>query len=260
MQGTATSFDRLPVRYQVQGESAAALVLVHGWSCDRSYWRATLDPFADRYRVVAVDLGGHGESGVQRSTWSMPAFGADVAAVVQALELSRLVLVGHSMGGDVAVEAARQLPGRVAGLVWVDTYRNLADAEPDLARLERFIAPFRADFVTATRGFARRLFGPEASGELIEQVATDMSSAPPEIALNAMWHAFSHQQAAVTGVGELALPTVAINPDNGRTDIDSLARFGVHAVLMPGVGHFPMLEDPDGFNRLLAGVVQPWLD
>ena len=121
----AISPDGIRIRFDVDGSGPRAIVFVHGWSCDRTYWAPQMLAFADRFRVVAVDLAGHGESGVGRSSWTMPAFGDDVVAVVEKLGLENVVLVGHSMGGDVIVEAALTLGDRGAGLVWVDTYSRL---------------------------------------------------------------------------------------------------------------------------------------
>src|SRR4051794_35770106 len=109
MEGVATSEDGVQVSFESRGTAAPAVVFVHGWSCDRRYWQRQLDHFAERHQVVAVDLGGHGESGSGRTNWTMPSFAADVVSVVEDLALGPMVLVGHSMGGDVVVEAARHL-------------------------------------------------------------------------------------------------------------------------------------------------------
>ena len=144
-QGRAASADGVAIAYEDHGAGTPVLVFVHGWSCDRTYWKGQFEPLGRRYRVVAIDLAGHGESETSRQAWTMAAFGTDVAAVVETLGLARVILIGHSMGGDVIVEAARRLRGRVAGLVWVDVYRKL-DAPPTAERIEAFVAPFRADF------------------------------------------------------------------------------------------------------------------
>ena len=198
--------------FEVRGVGAPTLVLVHGWSCDRGYWRGQLGPLAARYRTAAVDLAGHGESGADRRAWTMAAFGEDVVAVVERLGPGELVLVGHSMGGDVIVEAARRLGDRVAGLVWVDTYNSLG-APPTDNELQAFTAPFREDFAAATRTMVRRLFTPAADPELVEWVAADMSAAPPEIAIDALRHAVANEPGVVAGLRELHAPVVAINPD-----------------------------------------------
>lgn len=255
MKDVALSADGIPVCYEAHGTGAPALVFVHGWSCDRGYWGAQIDHFARRYQVVSIDLAGHGGSGVGREAWTMPAFGTDVLAVVEKLGLGEVVLIGHSMGGDVVVEAALRLPGRVAGVVWVDAYRKLGEPH-SREQVDEFLAPLREDFVTASIDLVRRMFGPGADADLVERVVAGMSVAPPEIAVDVVDHAVSNDRAILASLRELTAPVVAINPDYRPNDIESLRSYGVETVLMPGVGHFLMLEDPEGFNRLLGGVIE----
>src|SRR5262249_39087570 len=99
VQDFARSGDGVPVAYDVRGRGSTALVFVHGWCCDRFHWRNQVDAFAPDYRVVAIDLGGHGASGANRKTWDVAALAGDVEAVLRALRLDRVILVGHSMGG-----------------------------------------------------------------------------------------------------------------------------------------------------------------
>ena len=231
-----------------------ALVFVHGWSCDRTYWTAQLVPFAKDFDVVAVDLAGHGESGRGREAWTIEAFGHDVAATVRALPHARVILIGHSMGGDVIVAAARQLPGRISGLVWVDTYSKLGTPH-NPERVQAFVAKLRANFVEETRGLVRGMFPAQADRALVERVALDMSSAPPEIAVAAVESALRYNDEIPQALRELQLPVVAINPDYRANDIASLKQHGVETVVMPGVGHFLMMEDPDRFNAFLRRVI-----
>jgi pimeloyl-ACP methyl ester carboxylesterase len=253
VRGVARSSDGIPLAFEVHGAGAPALVFVHGWSCDRGYWSGQLAAFSDRHQVVAVDLAGHGESGGGRQTWTMAAFGDDVAAVVRHLGLGEVVLIGHSMGGDVVVETALRLGDQVLGVVWADTYSSLGDP-PTREELEGFAAPFREDFVAATRAFVRRISGP-APADLVEWVAADMSAAPPEVAIEVMEHAVGNEPAVLAALPRLTAPVVAINAGHRPTDSEALRGHGVRAVVMPGVGHFLMLEDPATFNRLLGEVV-----
>lgn len=250
----AFSSDGIPIAYEAKGTGAPALVFVHGWSCDRRYWRGQVGHFAARRHVVAIDLAGHGESGMGRSAWTMAAFGDDVIAEVNRLELGELVLIGHSMGGDVIVEAALHLTDRVIGLVWVDTYTDL-DQPLDLDEIERFAAPFREDFASTTRDFVRRMFLHNSDPGLVEWVAADMSAAPPDIAIDALARAIGNVRAIPGLLERLSAPLVAINPDHRPTDIESLHRHGVTTRVMSGVAHFLMMEDPSRFNRLLEDVV-----
>ena len=170
--------DGVRIAYETHGRGAVAVVLVHGWSCDRTYWREQIAPLAAQFQVVTVDLAGHGASGRNRRAWTIASFGGDVAAVVEKLGLRRAVLVGHSMGGDVIAEAARALPGRVEGLVWVDTYKQLGTFRTP-EQVQAMVSSFRADFRKTTRAFVRLMFARGADPALVERVVADMSSAPP---------------------------------------------------------------------------------
>src|SRR5688572_28072270 len=118
--------DGVEMSYVVAGQGDPALVFVHCGNCRKEIWTETLDAFSPSHRVVAMDLPGHGRSGANRKEWSLPALGADVAALVEHLKLTNVILVGNSLGGPVSMEAARILgPKRVRGIVAVDTLHNV---------------------------------------------------------------------------------------------------------------------------------------
>jgi pimeloyl-ACP methyl ester carboxylesterase len=252
---TVPSADGVPIAYEVVGQGSPALVLVHGWSCDRGYWKEQIEYLAPQYKLVLIDLAGHGESGMGRKDYTMAAFGADVAAVVDSLGLDKVVLVGHSMGSDVVVEAARLLKGKVAGLVWVDQYDSLDDFN-STESVEAFVAKFRKDFRGATESFVRGMFGPNADPKLSDRIAKDMASAPPAVGLSALRNTLLNGPSLPAALAELKLPVVELNADRHPTDHASLARHGVKAFVMPDIGHFLMLEDPQRFNRSLDSVVK----
>jgi pimeloyl-ACP methyl ester carboxylesterase len=116
--------------------------------------------------------------------------------------------------------------------------------------------PFRANFVEETRRYVRTMFDSSTDPSLIERVARDMSAAPLDVALGAMEAAWTFGAAVPALLDTLRLPLVAINPDNSFTDVESLRRFGIGVVLMPRVGHFPMLEDSQAFNHQLVRAVK----
>lgn len=259
VQGTATSHDGVSISYETLGSGTPALVFVHGWSCDRSYWQGQLEPFSLDFRVVGIDLAGHGESGRDREEWTIASYGADVAAVVEQLGLERVVLIGHSMGGDVVVDAARLLPGRVAGMVWVDTYSRLGTVRTP-EQVSAFLAPLRANFADSTYALVRRrLFLPTSDSALAERVARDMASAPPDIALASLESSITNDRVVPAVLEELDLPVASLNPEDSSPDVEALERHGVQVVLVPGVGHFMMMEDPVAFNAILMDVIEGFL-
>jgi pimeloyl-ACP methyl ester carboxylesterase len=253
-EGETTSADGVPIHYRVEGRGDPALVFVHGWSCDASYWDAQVKAFRGRHRVVTIDLAGHGRSGTGRADWTIPAFAEDVVAVIRHLDLKRSVLIGHSMGGPVTLEVARMLPERVAALVPVDT---LQDAEMELSpdELEAFLGSLRDDFVGATGKFVRGMFPADAESALVDKVAGDMSSAPPEVAIGAMRGIFTYDVRAA--LSQVRTPIRCINSEMHPTMLEINRRYApqFEVVTMPGLGHFPMLEKPRAFNRLLARAV-----
>lgn len=252
---TTMSPDGVPIAYEALGSGAQALVFVHGWSCDRSYWSEQLQAFARDHRVVAMDLAGHGDSGRNREEWTIAAYGADVAAVVDALDLERVILIGHSMGGDVVVDAARLLPDRVAGLVWVDTYSQLGHVRSP-EEVEAFLEPFRANFADSTYAIVRRnLFHPSADSALAESISRDMASAPPDIALASLESSITNDGVVPGLLDELNLPVVSINPERTNPDVTSLEGHGVEVIIVPEVGHFMPMVAPRRFNTILEGVV-----
>ena len=255
MTAFATSPDGTRIAYEAHGEGSPALVLVHGWSCHRGYWDAQLRELSATASVVAVDLAGHGESGVTRQAWSIAAFGADVAAVVDDLALQDVILIGHSMGADVSLEASRNLKNRVRGLVWVDQHRQLSRFMSEVQVRER-VAPFRADFVNTTKTFVRGMFPASASALLVERICAEMSARPQKIALDALEATWNYGRHVPAVLSELGLPLVSINPRDSAIDIESMRRHGADVVLMADVGHFLMMEKPQEFNTCLARIVQ----
>lgn len=257
------SADGIPIQYEVHGNGDPALVFVHGWTCDRTYWDAQVPHFSEQHLVVTIDLAGHGESGLGREVWSVTAFGQDVAAVVEALDLEEIVLVGHSMGGPVAVEAARLLADRVKVIVGADTFYDVGASsysEEDEEELEAFFQLFRTDFSETMREMVRGgMFVPTSDSTLINWIVEDMSSAQPEVGIGALEGMFSWTRDEVTdALGELGVPIRLINSDYVPTNIDAGREYAssFDAVLMSGVGHFVMMEDPETFNRLLADIVE----
>jgi pimeloyl-ACP methyl ester carboxylesterase len=250
---TVSSGDGAAIVYEVHGDSAgrSTVVLVHCWSCDRSYWAPQVEDLSRDHRVVAIDLAGHGASTAgSRGDFTTAAFGRDVAAVVQDLAADRVALVGHSMGGGVVIEAARLLPGRVRGVVWLDAFHRFGSPSSE-AELDEFFAPFMADFAVQTRAFVRELFPPTADSVLVGEVAMDMSAAPPAVAMSAIRRAFEYEAEVTAALDDLKLPVIAINADLFPTDTASLQQHGVEVMTMTGVGHFLQLEDPAQLNAML---------
>ena len=252
--GKAISKDGVVIVYTVDGQSLTAdssvLVFIHGWSCDKSFWKNQIAAFAAKYKVVAIDLGGHGQSGINRTNWTLDAFAEDIAAVVNKLGLKKIILIGHSMGGPVSIEAANKLKGKVIGIVGADTFQNLGNTIPD-SLVRPVINQFKENFSATTKEFVKSMFPKNADSVLVKMVIDKMSSAPPEIAISALENMYKDN--AISALKEFNAPIISINNDHYPVQVESnkkQVKF-YELKIMKGVGHFLMLEKPDEFNRLL---------
>lgn len=257
MKGIAISADGVEIHYEVHGEKEPAMIFVHGWCCDRSYWQKQVSHFAPHYTVVTVDLAGHGSSGTNRNAWTMPAFGQDMVAVIEQLGLPQSILIGHSMGGPVIVQAARQMPNKIIGLIGADTLRN-PNRNRSKAEIEAKVAPIQKDFVPGTRAFVLEdMFVSTSDPIWAAGIAEAMASAPPHVGIGAMRELFGHDEQLRVGLRALQVPFVLINSDFQPTILEATAAHGIHVEFMTGVGHFVMIEDAANFNHLMEITVQP---
>jgi pimeloyl-ACP methyl ester carboxylesterase len=206
---------------------------------------------------VTVDLAGHGGTDASRTDWSMAKFGQDVASAMATVPGKRLVLVGHSMGGPVAIEAARALGDRVVGIIGVDTFKTIGAPAPTKAQVDAILRPFEADFIGHTRTLVtEKLFAPGASRELANKVAYDMSLSPPRVAIPALRALLEYDYTAP--LKDITVPVVAIEsqlgePVNEARIRKALPRF--RRVTLEGPGHFLMMEAPAAFNAALEAEI-----
>lgn len=247
----ARSADGVPIRYHVTGKGEPTIVLVHGWALDRSLWEALVPRLAGRHRVVTLDLGGHGESGRQRAQWTMGAFGEDVKAVVEAVGAKDVVLVGHSMGGPVVLEAARRTPERVKGIVLIDT---ILDAEqrtpPD--QIEAMAKQLEADYRgTAMQMSNEYLFVPATPAAVRERVLRHATTIAPDLSIALLRQAWAYDP--LPALREIKAPIRAVNADKFPTNLEVNRRHipGFEAIVVPGTGHYLMLEKPEPFGAAL---------
>ncbi|MFC8566904.1 alpha/beta fold hydrolase [Streptomyces sp. NPDC057245] len=141
------------IRYTVSGPAdGPTVVLIHGWACDRRDYDELTGRLPDGHRVIAVDLAEHGESHSARDVWTMAEFARDVAAVVEAESVGECTVVGHSLGGAVAVEVGRLLPDTVGRIIALDALHYLfLFGTLERQQAEEMVRTVRDDFVGTVR-------------------------------------------------------------------------------------------------------------
>lgn len=249
--GTVSSPDGVRIHYETTGKGRPAVVLVHCWTCDSTFWQDQVARLAKSHQVVTLDLAGHGRSGRTRKDYTMEAFGQDVKAVADELKLDRMVLVGHSMGGAVILEAAKRLGDRVVGLVPIDTLLDVEQSS-DPQETDAVMAKMQGDYKGQTTSFIRQyLLAPTTPPAVADRILAQTTTFPPEIAISALRNNWNYR--AAPGFDAVKVPIVAVNGDRFPTNFDANRRHAPQfdALIMKGVGHYPMLEDPARFGTLL---------
>jgi pimeloyl-ACP methyl ester carboxylesterase len=246
------------MRYAVRGAAndAPTILFVHGWMGRFTFFDLNAPTIAEAYRTIAIDLPGHGTSGAERADWTVAGFGDDLAHVVETLDLRDVVLVGHSMGGPVALRAASLVPDRVLGVIGIDTFQNV-EFEFDPEPMEQILTAYEADFVGTCARFVDAMFAPGADGFVTEAVRADMCGGNPAIGI-ALLRDFMTWDHAATMSAAGAIPVRAINAATMPTEIDINRKYApdFDAVLIDGVGHFLFLERPEEFNAVLDGMIE----
>jgi pimeloyl-ACP methyl ester carboxylesterase len=244
--------DSVHIDYRVWGQGEPAIVLIHGWACDWNYWQAQVEFLKSRYTVVALNLAGHGASERNRADWSIGNYGEDVATVVRQLRNRQVILVGHSMGGDVALEATRRIGDRVIGIIAVDSLKSVGLPPMRAREIDRQLAPFRANFIEATRDYVTAtMFEKGADPTLMQKIAYDMSLEPASVGVPSLQSLLAMNFATL--LPDIHVPVLAINSDLGATDEARIRKYlpDFKADVLEHTGHFLMMEAPQRFNPLL---------
>jgi pimeloyl-ACP methyl ester carboxylesterase len=246
------------VHYESYGSGSEAVVFIHGWTCDLTFWRAQA-PVYEHRRTLLIDLPGHGESDKPKVSYPVEFFARGVEAAMQDAGVERAVIVGHSLGGPIAYAFLRLFREQVKGIVLVDTgiavpqstaaYRKAQEVRYAANRKALSGAAGAKYFLTRIEG----MFTDHTPADLRDQIRSRMLATPEWVRVAAM---SSPSQLLPPPPGEsfdfpvLSIQPTPAGPDNRTTALRKLFP-RVSAENWDGAGHFLMMEDPGRFNRSL---------
>lgn len=255
------------MHYVRAGQGAPPLVFVHGFCCSHEDWLLQTNELKSSFEVLACDLRGHGQTPGRPHECSIEHFGGDVAALVSVLSLEKPILIGHSMGCRVVLEAARVAPERIGGLVLIDGSRQ---GSGDPAAAEKSAREFieAKGFAAFADGLFRQMFLKES--DLSRDIVARAGRMPAEIG-SALWPRMARWDAmyldqVLAGLKAplLAIQSTYLNPERKRLplekgqsspwlDLLKAQKKGFKIEVVPGVGHFTQLEAGEQVNRLISG-------
>ena len=246
----AASVDGIAIHSLSSGKGPQTVILVHGWTCDETTWAEQVPVLAKQYRVVTLDLPGHGKSGSPTDgKLSMDLFARAIEAVRAELKADHIVLAGHSMGTPVVVQYARLYQQHVTAMVFVD---GLVTMGPGPVRAQNPQQWMGEDGRRNREKMVRGMFTAATTPAMQKKILDMMLGAPEATAAGAMSAMFDQ---AIWEADVMSMPILGLYAD--KSALGNRAYMKDHFPKMeyneiPGSGHFLMLEKPEEFNRILV--------
>ena len=244
--------DGVSLAYADVGDSEDVLVLIHGWGCDHTTLMRQQMFFSGLHRVVNVDLRGHGESDSPQQTYSVESFADDVAWLCNALQIQRAVIVGHSMGGAVALETALRVPKLVRAVCLIDT---AFQASPELFQLLAPLLPGLqgSEYDVVYREIMKALSLPSDLVEM-ESVLDVLPRAPQHVLLSSLEQHMEAHDFARAAIASGSMPVAyigAAHPLANRRSLQGLIpKLSIGQTL--GSGHFAPWIVHEQVNAMLS--------
>jgi 3-oxoadipate enol-lactonase len=244
------------LHYWTAGPSdAPVVVLLHGATLDHRAWAPQIDALSGRFRIVAPDLRGHGVSG---GRFGFRAAVDDVLAVLDALPIELCLLVGLSLGGNIAQEVLRRRPGSVRALVAADTTCNSAARHPIAASLS--VAALQAQAALAGDGFARQAAHATSLNPQVREYVMEVNARRSGHETAAILTSLLTTALLAEPEYRLPVPTLLVHGQFDHIgDIaatmpawsqrEPLASYAT----IPNAGHASNLDNPEAFTGLLTG-------
>jgi pimeloyl-ACP methyl ester carboxylesterase len=253
---------KVEINYFQQGQGDTTILFLHGWCIDKTYWENQIEYFSEKYSVYAIDLPGFGKSKAERTNWTIEEYANDVTAFIDTMNLKNVVIVGHSMAGEIMLQAALTNNPKIVGIVGVDNFKiiDVVFTPEQMKQMTDFFPLLEKDFKNSAPAYAdMMLFDPATSKEVKDRVKADFADSDPVIGygtfMNQMQYAYSDAQR----LEQLNYKLYLINNDGFPTNETGLKKHcknGFQVETISATGHYPMIEKPAEFNLILEKVLK----
>ena len=252
---------QVEINYFQQGQGDTTVLFLHGWCINGTYWKNQVEHFSKNYNVYAIDLPGFGKSKAERANWTIEEYARDVTEFIYTMKLKNVVIVGHSMAGEIMLQTALTNNPDIAGVIGVDNFKliDVAFTPEQMKQMTDFFPMLEKDFKNSAPVYAdMMLFHPTTSKEVKDRVKIDFANCDPVIGyrtfMNQMQFAYNDAQR----LEQLNYKLYLINSDAFPTNEIGLKNhcknsFQVQTIV--ATGHYPMIEKPTEFNLILENVL-----
>ena len=250
------------IAYHLSGYGDTSIVLVHGWGINKEYWEHQQDALSSQYTVVSLDLGGHGQSGHNRDHWTIEEYAKDVIAIINGLQLENVILVGHSMGGEIILQTALTIPGKIVGFIGVDNFKDFVTSftPKEEKEINAFLQDLKTNFDTTATMYTKLALFPPGYKDTIPMIRVIRSIREADTiaaikSLESLMH-FALKDSDM--ISRLPIPVHLIVSDYTNTNEETFrhtAKNGSSIRVIKGTGHYPMIEKPEEFTHLLRETI-----
>ncbi len=253
---------QVEINYLQQGNGKTTLLFLHGWCINNLYWENQISYFSKDYTVYAIDLAGFGKSTANRTNWTIEEYAKDVSAFIDNMDLENVILIGHSMSGEVMLQTALNNNPRIIGLIGIDNFKfiDVVFTPEQMEQMSAFFPLLKSNFKVNAPIYAENmLFHPSTSSKIKERIKSDFANANPEIGYNSLMNILQFSQSEASKLEELPYKLHLINSDATPTNesgLDKRCKNGFVIKSINATGHYPMVEKPNEFNLLLDNVIK----
>lgn len=246
------------LHYTLTGQGDTTLVFVHGWGINGEYWSNQAEEFKGSYKILTLDLPGHGKSPLKGDTISIDAYGEAVADLIRQLDLSNVILIGHSMSGNVNLHVYAKVTDRVIGFIGVDNLQvvgyRLSPEEKKQALT--FFDQFKTDYKNTVKGYALTyLFHAETDTIVKARVINDITRLNPVLSEHLMktlvLNEPAYEREVIPKLKMSLLLIVSEGTIHDESSLQTYCKQGYKYWTTAGTGHYPMIEKPEAFNARL---------
>ncbi|MBL6447379.1 alpha/beta hydrolase [Fulvivirga sp. 29W222] len=254
--------DQVKISYLQSGSGDITLLFLHGWCINSGYWKNQITHFSKDYSVYAMDLPGFGESTAKgRTSWTIKEYAEDVEGFIKKKGLKNVVLVGHSMSGNIMLHVAIDLPVQVIGVVGVDNFKyvGVEFSPEDTKYMTDYFEALESDFGKNAPTYSEKtLFHLSTPPEVKKAVMTDIANTDPAIGLKSLKDLMQGFQDVPKLLEKLPLKLYLINSSATSTYEEGLKKYSrndFHIEFIGDTGHYPMVENPTVFNEALDNIL-----
>jgi pimeloyl-ACP methyl ester carboxylesterase len=252
---------KVEINYYQQGQGDTTLLFLHGWCNDGMYWKNQIEYFSKTYTVFAIDLPGFGKSKAERTNWTVEEYANDVKAFIDTMNLKNVVIIGHSMAGEIMLQTALTNNPEIAGIIGVDNFKfiDFAFTPEQMKQMTDFFPMLEKDFVNSATVYAdMMLFHPTTSKEVKDRVKADFAKIDSTIGYGTFMNQTQYGYIDAQRLEQLNYKLYLINSDGfptNETGLKNHCKNGFQLETISATGHYPMIEKPAEFNLLLEKVL-----